>query len=693
MIPARFCAIAASVMLVALTAASPIHAQVSAAEREALIRFFQATGGDGWFDNRLWLEAPGTECEWYGVQCARLQTDNPFVLRLQLPDNNLTGRLPDSLAGLDGLITLVLSRNNLGGEISADLWGLSNLEALNLAGNQFTGTLPAAILAMPQGAPKTRVFLADNRLDGFEQNGLPDAPLGQEIELDVSSNRIGQLPPPVWRQTGAIEMLDLSDNRIEGVLALGAEAWPALKELDLSDNAITELTGLSDVTLPDLETLDLNRNRVGELPDSLPQLEKLSVLELGNNLLSGELPEWFAEMRLASLGLDNNALSGPVAQVFEAMDLANFPRPGPLGALGLRLHVANNRFSGPLPEIDYNAFNSPAQGQSPEFGLDLCFNDIELPDAATVEIIESIHRGLALTSCIRRDQAAMDPTVSGSWFNPARAGEGLSQMLLDDGRILTYWFTYTVAADDEPPGQMWLFDVTEPGPSWAEHRPLWITSGGRFGQGLGGGQAEPSNAWMRQNRIDADNQHFFYDYRGPGFCITGSCFWETLTERFDNARLTRLAGTRCDGFNGFEAFSGAWFDPARSGEGFVIEVLEDRRVVVYWFTYQPDGSGDQVWIMGDGEIFRPPAADPPPPGPRLVASATVRDLIQPRGGEFGPAFDPDDIEVVVWGDVQFHFFSDGSAEVGWDSRLAGFGSGRHPLVRLARPMLAECPAQ
>ncbi|MCB1613980.1 MAG: hypothetical protein KDI60_19810, partial [Xanthomonadales bacterium] len=50
--------------------------------------------------------------------------------------------------------------------------------------------------------------------------------------------------------------------------------------------------------------------------------------------------------------------------------------------------------------------------------------------------------------------------------------------------------------------------------------------------------------------------------------------------------------------------SGAWFDPARNGEGVILQVLPNGRALAIWFTYPPTGeSGDQAWLIAqDGEI-------------------------------------------------------------------------------------------
>ncbi len=46
--------------------------------------------------------------------------------------------------------------------------------------------------------------------------------------------------------------------------------------------------------------------------------------------------------------------------------------------------------------------------------------------------------------------------------------------------------------------------------------------------------------------------------------------------------------------------SSAWYDPARNGEGFMLEILAGNAAVMYWFTY--DGAGAQDWYIAQGEI-------------------------------------------------------------------------------------------
>lgn len=88
--------------------------------------------------------------------------------------------------------------------------------------------------------------------------------------------------------------------------------------------------------------------------------------------------------------------------------------------------------------------------------------------------------------------------------------------------------------------------------------------------------------------------------------------------------------------------SGAWFDPAFDGEGWVVEVLENGiDAAVTWYTY-PDrgGSGEQRWIAGIGRI----AED----------GIHVAEAFETRGPLFG-AFDPDAVEYRPWGEFTLGF--------------------------------------
>jgi len=91
---------------------------VPSAERQLLMEFFAATGGERWTKRDGWgTSAP--VCDWYGVFCDFVDgnPERPFVASLSLPLNNLEGRVPASLADLTRLQSLNVGWNRLSGSI------------------------------------------------------------------------------------------------------------------------------------------------------------------------------------------------------------------------------------------------------------------------------------------------------------------------------------------------------------------------------------------------------------------------------------------------------------------------------------------------------------------------------------------------------------------------------------------------
>lgn len=119
----------------------------------------------------------------------------------------------------------------------------------------------------------------------------------------------------------------------------------------------------------------------------------------------------------------------------------------------------------------------------------------------------------------------------------------------------------------------------------------------------------------------------------------------------------------------------AWFDPARTGEGFVLEVLPGQRAVMYWFTY--DEQGAQDWYLAVGGIR----------GNRIL----FPELLRVSGGVFGPGFDPEQVSEEAVGSADFIWSGCDSGAMQW--RLDGPGAprtGRMQLTRLSRLMGVDC---
>ena len=127
---------------------------------------------------------------------------------------------------------------------------------------------------------------------------------------------------------------------------------------------------------------------------------------------------------------------------------------------------------------------------------------------------------------------------------------------------------------------------------------------------------------------------------------------------------------------------GTWYLAARDGEGFLLDVAPNAdgswEVVATYYTY--DGTGDQVWLIGNAT-----AQDD---------TVTVPVVIT-EGGIFGALFDPLTVERIPWGTLQFTFTScrTGNVEVLPNAEMLNAGLGFEALgfaiTRVTEPY--NCP--
>ncbi|MEE4304429.1 MAG: hypothetical protein V2J19_09760 [Wenzhouxiangella sp.] len=476
-----------------------------------------------------------------------------------------------------------------------------------------------------------------------------------------------------------IDRVELPGNNLVGTLDLAALDDLGLTEVDLADN---ELAGTLDRAPVGIHLLDLSNNRFeGALPalraEDIPLIvdDSPHTWRLANNRFSGSIPANWSQLRLRNLDLTGNELGGNAGTAFEAIG-----REGP-GFLG----IADNDFAGTLPP-DIMGTWLHLHDVGTFGGLNLCWNEWQIDDPALDEWVAAHHVGGEYLDCINRNRSQMTAGISGSWFNAQRSGEGMTLMMLDRGEPLMYWFSY-----DTEGQQQWAFEVGLHHDESFQWRTLLETRGD-FAVGIrftGGQRLVRPLMGARLDRLDAHDMHVERRYWDYSFCPplqdpTGNpfpCAVLPISDRLDYIRLSELAGTTCGNQSPFQQYSGAWFDPFRAGEGFVIEALPDDRAVVYWFTYKPDGSGDQAWMIGQGHFE---------PGTESESLIEFDRIYQPTGGTYGAGFDPEAIESIDWGSLLVEFDTEDTGRVYWDSNLAEYGSGDYPIVRLARPMLADC---
>ena len=126
--------------------------------------------------------------------------------------------------------------------------------------------------------------------------------------------------------------------------------------------------------------------------------------------------------------------------------------------------------------------------------------------------------------------------------------------------------------------------------------------------------------------------------------------------------------------------TGGWYDPAKPGRGFSVEVAKSNDaagspvLVAYWYDYF---EGKQVW-MGGAAPFQ------------WGASSVEVPVLIAEGGQFGPNFDPTTVNLNPnWGTLTVSFTACDHASFSYTSE---YGDGSFELSRLTLPNSARCDA-
>jgi hypothetical protein len=217
-----------------------------------------------------------------------------------------------------------------------------------------------------------------------------------------------------------------------------------------------------------------------------------------------------------------------------------------------------------------------------------------------------------------------------------------------------YWFTF-----DDKGEQAWYLAVGDVVGNQLVFPELVQTAGGIFGPDF-----DPNSV----ERTVVGSATF--TYKG---CSSGTMVYQLPGRkgRLSLQRVTRVMGANCGRYLGppersDEILCGAWYNAEQDGHGFVIEILSSGQVLVYWFTY--DLAGNQAWFLGVGEIES--------------GELVISEVFQTRGPVFGPDFDPNDIELIPWGEMRFTLSCE-TGSVTYDGTPAGFGADTIDLERLS----------
>jgi hypothetical protein len=256
----------------------------------------------------------------------------------------------------------------------------------------------------------------------------------------------------------------------------------------------------------------------------------------------------------------------------------------------------------------------------------------------------------------------LEPGIASAWFDPAHEGEGFLLEMLPNNGAVVYWFTY-----DENGEQDWYVASGEVRGNRIVFPSLLRVSGGEFGPGF-----DPSK--ITEESVGSAS----FIWTG---CDEGDMSYQIGNQhgRMQIVRITRLMGLECgipqaQPLSEFALLSGSWYDPTHAGEGYNVEVLNDGKVIVYWFSYDPEGK--RRWFFGLGDIVED----------KLV----FNDIQTSSGGIFGPDFDPQSVVYTPWGTLELDLSCE-SGTATYSSTEEGFGAGTLDLVRLTNIDQLACP--
>ncbi|CAL5079477.1 unnamed protein product [Urochloa decumbens] len=292
-----------------------------------------------------------------GITCACSSGDNGSVCHitmLKVYALDVVGQIPSELQNLTYLTYLNLDLNYLTGPIPSFIGQLSAMQHLSLGFNPFSGPLPKELGNL------TNLNLLGISLDNFS-SGLPEelGNLSKLEQLYIDSSGFSGPFPSTFSKLKKLRILRASDNDFTGKIPDYFGSMTNLEDLVLHGNSfegpipaslsnLTRLTNLivgdivngssslafiSNLTssstlilrncklfgnlgavniskLVNLILLDLSFNNItGQVPQSILTLDKLEFLFLGNNSLTGSLPD-VKSASLKNLDFSYNQLTG-----------------------------------------------------------------------------------------------------------------------------------------------------------------------------------------------------------------------------------------------------------------------------------------------------------------------------------------------------------------------------------------------
>jgi hypothetical protein len=231
----------------------------------------------------------------------------PTLKVLTLVSLGLWGPLPSKISGLSSLEIVNMSSNFLYGKIPQELPLLSNLQALILDNNMFDGHLPDWLDSFPSltvlnlnqnlfngSLPDSLSSLTNMRVLSLSHNhfygSVPD--LSRLVNLQVLELDDNSFGPNFPRTYNKLVTCVLRNNKFRSSLPDNMSSYYQLERFDISENAFVGPFQLELFSLPAISYINISSNKLsGMLFENLSCNSLLEEVDLSSNLLTGRLPK------------------------------------------------------------------------------------------------------------------------------------------------------------------------------------------------------------------------------------------------------------------------------------------------------------------------------------------------------------------------------------------------------------------
>ncbi|GMY17872.1 leucine-rich repeat receptor-like serine/threonine-protein kinase BAM3 [Fagus crenata] len=299
-------------------------------------------------------------CSWKGVNCS---SGNSSITKISLPGFSISSSdfLP-LLCKIDSLESLDFSNNRLTSIPDKFITACGNirgLKLLNFSRNDLGGPLPTFL-----GFVGLQFLdLSFNKMDGVIAAKLDGLRALKSLTLS-GNNFNGPIPK---NPSTVLEQLQLSMNSFQGTISDQIMGYSNLTLIDLSQNKlfgpIHSIGNLSKLHVLILSSNNFN----GKIPEALSNISNLSRFAANQNNFDGEIPSGITR-NLRTLDLSYNNLSGFIPSDMlshsnlQTIDLSynmlTGPIPSKISQNLVRLRLGSNFLNGTIPSATFGNLNN-----------------------------------------------------------------------------------------------------------------------------------------------------------------------------------------------------------------------------------------------------------------------------------------------------------------------------------------------